>query len=184
MPTVRALCALLVCARVAAAQSGANCPPEAEDVRMSALTSIMHYESGELLPVLQKVLDRRDECSVALRRQVVMLLSRSRDTTRTELLLKVARTDPSREVRLAAVQSLERVNGERSAALLDSILFRSNDADMQEIAVRALAQNASESARATLRRAAESTTLPLDIRVRALNELGANRRGVDEAPYL
>ncbi len=175
---------MLVCARIAAAQSRVNCPSDAEDVRISALTSVMHYDSGELLPVLQTVLDRRDECSVALRRQVVLLLSRSRDTTRTDLLLKVARTDPSREVRSAAVQSLERVNGEKSAALLDSILFRSNDADMQEIAARALAQNASAGARTSLRRAAESTTLSLDIRVRALNELGATRRGVDEAAYL
>ena len=184
MSTIRVLCALLAIAPVAAAQSGARCPSDAEDVRISALSSIMQYDTEQLLPVLQKVLDRRDECSVSLRRQVVSLLSRSRDTTRTDLLLKVARTDPSRDVRTAAVQSLERVNGEKSASLLDSILFRSNDADMQEIAARALSQNSSPSARASLRRAVESTTLPLDIRVRALSELGAPRRGVDEVPYL
>ena len=184
MSTFRICCALAFCARIAVAQSNARCPADAEDVRITALSSIMQYETDQVLPVIQKVLDRRDECSVALRRQVVQLLSRSRDTMRTDLLLKVARTDPSREVRQAAVQSLERVNGDRSAALLDSILFRGSDADMQETAARALAQNSSPSARASLRRAVESTALPLDIRVRALNELGATRRGVDEVSYL
>ncbi|MEP6618673.1 MAG: HEAT repeat domain-containing protein [bacterium] len=184
MSTFRVLCGLILCARAAAAQTSGRCPADNEDVRITALSSIMQYDSEQVLSVMQKLLDRRDECSVPLRRQVVSLLSRSRDTTRTDLLLKVARTDPSREVRSAAIQSLERVNGDKSAALLDSILFRSNDADMQEVAARALAQNSSPNARASLRRAVESTALPLDIRVRALNELGTARRGVDEVAYL
>lgn len=133
---------------------------------------------------LEKLLERRDECSVSLRRQAVELLARSRDPERVELMLRVARTDPSSMVRRQAVQSLAQVNTDRSTALLDSIFTHATDSDVAELALRGLAQQSSPAARASLRRIAESSALPTEQRVRAVSYLGSSRRMPEDVKYL
>jgi HEAT repeat protein len=184
MSSSRILCALLLLAPVAAGAQTAVCSNDADEVRRAALIGIMQMESSQTLPVIEKLLERRDECSVALRRQAVDLLARSREPERVEILLRVARTDPSGTVRRQAVQSIAQVNTDRSAALLDSIFFNATDTDVAELALRGLAQQTSPAARTALRRIAESTTLATDLRVKAVNQLGSSRRLPEDVQYL
>jgi HEAT repeat protein len=188
MSTSRILGALLLLApAVAGAQAvaaAATCSPDADEIRRAALNSIMQSESSQVLPVLEKLLERRDECSISLRRQAVELLARSREPERVELMLRVARTDPSGIVRRQAVQSLAQVNTDRSTALLDSIFTHATDSDVAELALRGLAQQSSPAARASLRRIAESAALPTDQRVRAVSYLGSSRRMPEDVQYL
>ncbi|MDB4893690.1 MAG: hypothetical protein JWL61_5545 [Gemmatimonadetes bacterium] len=178
------LCALLLFAPVIAGAQSAVCSNDADEVRRAALIGIMQMESSQVLPVVEKLLERRDECSVSLRRQAVELLARSREPERIEIMLRVARTDPSGAVRRQAVQSIAQVNNDRSAALLDSIFFNATDTDVAEIALRGLAQQTSPAARTALRRIAESTTLATELRVRAVNQIGSSRRSPEDIQYL
>ena len=166
-----------------AAAQDARCPSGNDDIRISALATIAQVESDQVVPVLQKVLERRDDCSVALRRQAVQYLARTREPERVDMLLRVARADASPEVRRSAVQVMAQINNPRVAAALDSVLFNSSDVEMQESVLRALASQSAPSARQSLHRVIESS-LPLELRVRAVNYMANGRRTEDETDYL
>ena len=184
MSSSRILCALLLLAPIAAKAQSAACSTDADEVRRAALIGIMQMESSQVLPVLEKLLERKDECSVSLRRQAVELLARTREPERLDIMLRVARTDPSGTVRRQAILSIAQANTDRSAALLDSIFFNATDTDVAELALRGLAQQNSPAARSALRRIAESTTLATELRVKAVNQIGSSRRSPEDVQYL
>ena len=161
-----------------------RCPTEDDDMRLTALGGIVQLDPDQVLPVMQKVLDRRDDCSVALRRRAVYIVAQTKEEERADILLKVASTDPSTEVRREAVMWLSQVNTERAAKALDSILFNAADADIRERALYALAQHHSPTARLALHRYAELPSAPTDLRVRAVYFIGQGKRGAEEGDYL
>jgi HEAT repeat protein len=161
-----------------------RCPTEDDDMRLAALTGLMQLDADQVLPVLQKLLERRDTCSVSLRRRAVYMVAQTKEEERSDILLRVASTDPSPEVRREAVQWLSQVNTERAAQALDSILFHATDPDIRDKALYALSQHKSPSARLALRRFAELPTVPTELRARAIYYIGQGRRSGDESEYL
>ncbi|MDB4916659.1 MAG: hypothetical protein JWM95_4303 [Gemmatimonadetes bacterium] len=161
-----------------------RCPTDDDDMRLTALAGIVQLDPDQVLPVLQKLLSRRDECSVALRKRAVYMVAQTKEEERAEILLNVARTDPSVDVRRDAVQWLSSVNTDRAAKALDSILFSPGSAEMRERALSALSQHKSPSARESLRRFAELSTVSTDLRVRAINAMSSGRKTGDEGEYL
>jgi HEAT repeat protein len=161
-----------------------RCPTEDDDMRLTALTGLMQLDADQVLPVLQKVLERRDTCSVALRRRAVYMVAQTKEEERSDILLRVASTDPSPDVRREAVGWLSQVNTERAAHALDSILFSATDADIRDKALYALSQHRSPSARVSLRRFAEMPSIPTELRARAIYYIGQGRRNGDESDYL
>lgn len=165
-------------------KSETRCPTEDDDMRLTALAGIIQLDPDQVLPVVQKLLERKDECSIRLRKRAVYMIAQTKEEERADVLLRVASTDPSPEVRREAVQWLSSVNTERAAKALDSILFNAVDADTRDRALNSLAQHKSPSARLSLRRFAEQTTIPTELRVRAVYYLSQNRRAGDESEYL
>ena len=80
-------------------QSENRCPTDDDDMRLAALAGIVQLDPDQVLPVLQKLLARRDECSISLRRRAVYMVAQTKEEERADILLSVARTDPSLEVR-------------------------------------------------------------------------------------
>ena len=68
-------------------------------------------DSERAMPILKKVLERRDTCSAGLRRKAVFLVSQKRTDETANILMNVARTDPDGEVREQAVFWLSQVPG-------------------------------------------------------------------------
>jgi HEAT repeat protein len=161
-----------------------GCPTDDDDMRLTALSGIMQIDPDQVLPVLKKLLSRRDECSVALRRRAVYMVAQTKEEERADILLRVASSDPNVEVRREAVQGLSQVNTERAAKALDSILVNASDADIRERALSALARHRSPTARAALRRFSEQSTVPTDLRVRAVIYMSQGIKTGDESDYL
>jgi HEAT repeat protein len=161
-----------------------GCPTDDDEARLTALQGIVQLDPDQVLPVLQKLLARTDGCSVGLRRRAVYMVAQTKEEERADILLRVASVDPSTEVRREAVQWLSQVNTERAARALDSILFNARDADIRDKALYALSQHRSPVARQALRRFAEATSIPTELRVRAVTYIGSGRRGGDESDYL
>jgi HEAT repeat protein len=163
-----------------------RCPTDDDDMRLTALAGIIQLDPDQVLPVLQKLLERKDECSIRLRKRAVNMVAQTKEEERADILLRVASTDPSPEVRREAVQWLSSVNTERAAKALDSILFNAVDADTRDRALSALSQHKSPSARASLRRFAEQTRIPTELRVRAVYYITQGRKGGagDESEFL
>jgi Uncharacterized protein conserved in bacteria len=149
-----------------------GCPSEDDDMRVAALNALMQMDADQALPVLKKVLARRDACSESLRRKAVFLVSQKENDESANILLGVARDDPSADVRGQAIFWLGQVPGDRSVALLDSILRSSKDEELQRKAIFALSQHSGARAGEILRDLVTRKDLPEETRGRAIFALG------------
>ncbi|MBC7790079.1 MAG: HEAT repeat domain-containing protein [Anaerolineae bacterium] len=169
-----------------AGRATARCPADDDDddMRIAALNALQQMDSDQALPILREVLDRRDACSVALRRKAVFLVAQTNTEAGGELLVKVIGSDPDAEVRRQAVFWLSEVPGERAVTVLDSILRNTRDTDIQEKAVFALSQHESSRARVLLRGIAESGNITEELRSRAIFAIGHHSGTREDGVFL
>jgi TolA-binding protein len=165
-------------------QTGA-CPDadDEDDPRVAALNALLQMDAENALPILKRVLARRDACSVGLRRKAVFLVSQKKGADTEAILLDVVRNDPDGEVREQAVFWLSQVPSERTAVLLDSLLRSSTDRQIQEKALFALSQHRSERGGDALRAYVQRTDAPMELREQAIFWLG-QRRSEETATFL
>lgn len=156
-----------------------DCPDEEADVRVAAINALMEMDPERALPVLEKVLARRDACSETLREKAIFIVAESDSPRATDILLEVARTDPHPEVRGQAVFWLSEVDDERAVDALEQILLESDDNELREKALFALSENDGERAGQILRRYALDTSQPEEVREKALFWYAESQSGGD-----
>lgn len=164
---------------------GRDCPGEDDDddLRIAAINGLLQMDADRAVPILRRVLARRDACTRALRRKAVFILSQKRTAETEDLLLDVAQHDPDADVRQQAVFWLSQVPTERAVTMLDSILRTTNDEELREKALFALSQQQSPRAGQILRTYAETATAPSDARAKAIFWLGQRPSG-ENATFL
>jgi HEAT repeat protein len=154
-------------------QSGRRVRCDDEDeIQVSALNALLSMDAEKAVPILKKVLARRDPGSVCLRRKAVFLISQHESEDTEETLLNAARTDPDQEVREQAVWWLSQVDSPRATAALDSILRSSTDPALQEKAIFALSQQDAPQARKALRDFALRPNVSEELREKAIFWIG------------
>ena len=153
-----------------------------DDTKAIALNALLQMDAERAVPILEKVLARRDSASTCLRRRAMFLISQKQTARTEDILLDAARTDPDAEVRQQAVFWLSQVNSDKAIAALESVLSRSDDPEMQEKALFALSQQQSPRASAILRAFAERESAPAELRGRAIFWMG--QKGGDNSAYL
>ncbi len=149
-----------------------ECDNGDDGVQIQALNAVLQMSSERAVPILQKVMARRDSGSVCLRRRAVFLLAQHSGPQTTSTLLNIVRNDPDREVRENAVFWLSQVNDERAVSALDSIVRSNADDEVKEKAIFALAQQSSPKANDALRAFALQESAPEELRERAIFWLG------------
>jgi len=154
-----------------------------DDMRVAALNGLLQMDATNAVPILRKVLARRDVCSAVLRRKAVFILSQKRTDETEDILLDAAQHDPDSEVRQQAVFWLSQVPTERAIAMLDSILKTSTDRELQEKAIFALSQQHSPKAAEILRAFAGRSDAPAELREKAIFWLG-QRHSAENAAFL
>ena len=154
-----------------------------DDPRIAALNALLQMDAENAIPILRKVLQRRDPCSEVLRRKAIFLVSQKRSAETEDLLLAAVRTDPDAEVREQAVFWLSQVPTERAVVLLDSILRTTTDAELQDKAIFALSQQRGPRAAQALRAYAERADVPSDAREKAIFWLGQHQ-SAENAQFL
>ena len=153
------------------------------DVRAAALNALLQMDTERALPIIKKVLARRDACSLSLRRKAVFLLSQKPTSETESLLLDVMQRDPSHGVREEAVFWMGQLHSERAAAALEDIALHSSDEVLREKAVFALGEQDLARGQAIVRRLAESDDTPDRVREKAIFQLG-QRRSPENAQFL
>ena len=143
-----------------------------DDIQSAALNSLLQMDAERALPILKKVLARRDEGSLCLRRKAVFLVSQHEGPETERILLDAARTDPDGQVREQAVQWLSQVDTPAAVAALDSILRSAGDPALQDKAIFALSQEDSPRARQALRDFALRAGVSSDLRQKAIFWIG------------
>src|SRR5204862_235985 len=151
-----------------------SCPTEDDDddMRVAALNGLLQMDATNAVPILKKVLARRDACSAGLRRKAVFLVSQKHSDETEDILLDVAQHDPDPEVRQQAVFWLSQVPTDRAVAMLDSILRTTGDAELREKALFALSQQHGPRAGQILRTYSENANAPAEAREKAIFWLG------------
>jgi HEAT repeat protein len=165
------------------AQQGETCPSENDDsdVRIMALNSLLQMNADQAVPLLERVLSRRDACSEGMRKKAVFILSQKRTDRTVDMLLRVAREDPSAAVREQAIFWLGNTRDPRVVDILADIVRTSTDPAAQEKAIFALSQTRSERAYEILRDIAGNTRASDRAREQAIFWLGQNRNASTSA---
>jgi HEAT repeat protein len=141
-----------------------NCRDENDDERVIALNALQQMDAERAMPLLRKVLARRDECSETLRRRAVFLVAQKRSPESADLLVNTARTDPEPEVREEAVRWLSRVGGDRAIDFLRDVARSDTSVATRKSAVFSLAQSREPRAREALRGIATARETHPDVR--------------------
>ena len=159
--------------------AGAGCADEDGDDRVAALNALLQMSADRALPILKKVLARRDACSEVLRRKAVFLVAQHPTSETEDILTNVLRTDPDHDVREQAVFWLSQVNTDKAVTTLAEILRTSDDPEIREKAIFALSQHRSERAGELLRQTALDAKMPEELREKAIFWLGQQGSGAN-----
>ncbi|MCE9601885.1 MAG: HEAT repeat domain-containing protein [Gemmatimonadetes bacterium] len=158
-----------------------GCEDAVDDERIEALNAMMQLNAEQAIPILKKVLQRRDKCSELLRRKAVFLVSQKRSDEAVDLLLEVAKTDPDRATREDAVFWLSQTGSDRATEVLEQILLRESDTELQKKAVFSLAQGRSDRSQAVLRNFIRRRDVDDEVRGDAIFWLGQARNPANAA---
>jgi HEAT repeat protein len=172
-------------ARAQASAGGAACPADDDenDERIAALNALLQMDSERAIPILTRVLERRDACSAVLRKKAVFLLSQKRSPETADALLRIARNDPDKEVREQAVFWLSQVRDDRAVTMLEEILRTSNDEGIKDKALFALSQHNSGRGSQILRDFIEREGSSDELKGKAIFWLG-QKNSVENNAYL
>src|SRR5690606_17899252 len=138
-----------------------------DDTAIFALQGLMRSRSERAVPLLRKVLARRDSASVCLRR-MAMMVAAQQDDEGTDLLISSARNDPDPGVRGQAIFWLSQSDDPRVVPVLDSVIRGAGDEELQGVALFALSRQRSPEARQILRTYAERDDIDPELTERAL----------------
>jgi HEAT repeat protein len=165
-----------------------GCDREEVSVRAEALAALGQMDMQTALPVVKKVLARRDECTVELRRRALYLVGRQADSSAASIILDVARNDSDAGIRNEAMRWLPRVAGDAAVPQLEELLRTSNDEQTQRSVVWALSAMDSDRARRAVRTLIERPDVSERLKYDAILSITRERDGrsvtADDITYL
>jgi HEAT repeat protein len=164
----------------AATAGGPTCDKEDVEVRAEALNALAQINPPEARPTLKKVLARRDECSVRLRRSAVYILGRNGSAESASDLLEVVKTDPDPSVRGDAIMMLARSSGAETVRVLETIFNESDDDRSRQAALAALRNKEGPEATRVLRGIIERADVSEKMRAEAVSQLAGRAVNASE----
>jgi HEAT repeat protein len=154
-----------------ATAGGPTCDREDVEVRAEALNALAQIDPSQARPTLKKVLARRDECSVRLRRTAVYILGRVGTDESTADLIDAAKTDPDPSVRSDAILLIGRSSGTATVKTLEQLYAESPDDRNRQAVLAALRSRGGADARRALRMIIERNDTPEKMRAEAISQL-------------
>jgi HEAT repeat protein/TolA-binding protein len=168
-----------------ATQAGANtCDNDDIVVRREAMGALSQMEAATALPIIKRVLDKKDECTVELRSQAVSILGRRADVDAATLIAAVAKSDPSASVRVQAISWLPKLQGDAGVNMLEELLRTEQDERIQRAVVRTLTSSDNPKARSSMRALIDRKDAPINLRIEAVSSFSNDRATTEDAAYL
>ncbi|MEO7996487.1 MAG: HEAT repeat domain-containing protein [Gemmatimonadaceae bacterium] len=173
-------------ARIVAAEAQkGGCDREDMQVRAEALSALAQSDQNAATPMLRNVLNKKDACSLDLRRRALSILLRRADTAATSAAIQVAKNnDETLELRVDAVNYLSRLPGDNALATLEDLMRNSTEREVQRAAVRSLSNTENVRARSTVRTIIERNDVSEELRAEALSSFSKDRSSPEDAAYL
>ncbi|HET7024645.1 MAG TPA: HEAT repeat domain-containing protein [Gemmatimonadales bacterium] len=154
-----------------------GCDRTTYETKIEALNALISMQSDRAMPIIKRVLAKRDDCSAGLRKKAVFLLSQHQDDSTGAALLDVVRNDPDAGVKAQAVFWLSQVDSPQAVTALEEILKNSTDVDLQRKALFALSQQKDPRSAQILRSYAERTDVPEELEEQAIFWLSQTNDG-------
>jgi TolA-binding protein/HEAT repeat protein len=154
-----------------------GCDREEISVRAEALSALGQMDPAAAKPAIRKVLARRDECTIELRRRALYLVGRHADGDAAATILDVAKNDPDPGIRGEAMRWLPRVAGDNAVPQLEEILRTSTDEQTQRSVISALASIDSDRARRAIRTIIERNDAAERVRYEAILSITREKDG-------
>ena len=164
-------------------EQGATCDREEQAVQAEAMNALSQSDAGNVNELITRVLARKDECSIPLRRTAVFLVSKRRDAQAVSILAGVARNDPSVDVKVEAIGVIGRLPNEEGVVVLEE-MARSDDERIQRAAIRALVRHPSARARASVRSLIEREDVSERVKSEALSAFNAEQATAEDVAWL
>lgn len=163
-----------------------GCPRANDDERIDALNAVTQMDADKAMPILKKVLARREACTQQLRRTAVYLVASRKQPEAAEILMNVAKSDPDKEVREQAVFWMANVPTDEATGMLIDLARRGDDLDLRKRAVYALSRSKQPRAATTLREIALDGNSPMELRGDAMQWYmsGAGRSADENMSFL
>lgn len=161
----------------------ATCDKEEQAIQAEAMNALSRSDAGNVNELVTRVLARKDECSIPLRRTALFLVGQRRDAQAVNILAGVARNDPSIDVRAEAVTVMSRLANEESVPILEE-LVRDSDERIQRAAIRSLVRHPSARARTSVRALVEREDVSERVRSEALSAFDSERATADDIAWL
>jgi HEAT repeat protein len=160
-----------------------TCDNEDQSVRAEALNALRQTDPDEALNQAKKILGRKDDCSVQLRRTALWMIANKKDASATATLISVAKSDPSLDLRAEATSFLGAMGTDDALAALEDLL-KSDDDRVQRSAVRALTTFPNPRARTAMHALIENNSANEQLRITALDAFSSDRSTLDDATWL
>jgi HEAT repeat protein/TolA-binding protein len=160
-----------------APQANGSCDREEVSVRAEALSALGQMDPAAAKPAIRKVLQRRDECTVELRRRALYLLGRQADPDAASVIIEVAKNDPDAGIRNEAMRWLPRVAGDNAVPQLEEMLKTATDEQTQRSIVYALGSIEGDRARRAIRSLIERNDAVERVRYDAIMSLSREKEG-------
>lgn len=161
----------------------ATCDREEQAVQQEAMNQLSRMEGGNVNDLITRVLARKDECAIPLRRTAVFLVGNRRDAQAVTILAGVARNDPSVDVKTEAINVIGRLPNDEGVTVLEE-LTRSDDERIQRTAIRALVRHPSARARTSVRTLVERDDVSERVRSDALSAFNSEQATADDVAWL
>jgi HEAT repeat protein/TolA-binding protein len=159
------------------ANEQSSCDPEEMAVKAEALSALGQMDAASALPVVKKVLARRDECTKELRRRALYVVGRQAGPESAAIILDVAKNDTDANIRSEAMRWLPRVGGDNAIPQLEEMLRTSTDESAQRSIISALNSMDSERARRAVRAIIERSDASERVRYEAIGNFLREREG-------
>jgi HEAT repeat protein len=169
--------------RALTARGGDACDQEEQSVRSEALQALMRSDPESARAAAGRMLARKDDCSVPLRRTALFLLAERKDAAAMTTVVGVARNDPSNSLRIQAIDWLAQMPSDEAVTVLEQ-LTRDADASVQRVAARALARHPNPRARPAVRSFVERTDTDESLRMAMIDGFTAERTSVEDLAWL
>lgn len=159
-----------------ASASSDGCPRQGDDERVDALNALVQVDAERAIPILKKVLARREPCTQNMRRTAVWLIASRKAPDAADVLMNVARNDPDGDVREQAVFWLANVHTDEAAGMLIDLARGNGELDLRKRAVYALSRSRSAKAATALREIVLDANAPVELRGDALSWYAASNK--------
>jgi HEAT repeat protein len=169
--------------RALTARGADACDQEEQAVRSEALNALMRSDPEGARSVAIRVLAKKDECSVPLRRVALFQLAEKRDASATAIVIDVAKNDPATPLRVQAIDWLGQLSTDQSVTVLEALL-RSEESAIQRASASALARHQNPRAKNSVRAMIEQNGSDEAMRMAMLDGFGGDRMNAEDAAWL